>query len=132
MTIDAVPQMNRPIFRSLVRGFMRRCPNCARGNIFAGYTRVAADCNVCGEDFHHQRADDAPPYFTIMIVGHIVVPGVLVLERGWAPDTWVHMVIWMPLTLGLTLAVLPLVKGAIVALQWSLRMHGFGGEDTAS
>jgi uncharacterized protein (DUF983 family) len=129
MTFDAASPTKRLVFRSLVRGFMRRCPNCAGGNIFAGYTRVAGNCDNCGEDFHHQRADDAPPYFTIMIVGHIVVPGVLIVERGWAPETWVHMVIWMPLTLALTLAILPLVKGAIVALQWSLRMHGFGDED---
>jgi len=132
MTFDAAPQTNRPIFRSLVHGFMRRCPNCAGGKIFTGYTRVAGSCNNCGEDFSHQRADDAPPYFTIMIVGHIVVPGVLIVERGWAPETWIHMMIWMPLTLGLTLAILPLVKGAIVALQWSLRMHGFGDEDVTT
>lgn len=121
----------RPIFRSLLRGFTRRCPQCAEGRLFAGYTRVADHCSACRQAFHHQRADDAPPYFTILIVGHVIVPGLLVLERTLSPETWVHMVIWLPLTLGLTLALLPLVKGAIVALQWALRMHGFDGEDEA-
>jgi uncharacterized protein (DUF983 family) len=77
----------------------------------------------------HQRADDAPPYVTIMIVGHIIVPGLVMMERNLAPPTWVQMSVWLPLTLALSLSLLPLVKGAIVGLQWSLRMHGFGGEE---
>jgi len=119
----------RPLFQALARGFRRRCPQCGEGSIFAGYTRVADTCNHCEEELHHQRADDAPPYFTIMIVGHIVVPGLFFLERSVAPPTWVHMAIWLPATLVLALSLLPLVKGAIVGLQWSLRMHGFGGQE---
>jgi uncharacterized protein (DUF983 family) len=42
---------------------------------------------------------------------------------------WVHMVVWVPLTIILALALLRPVKGAIVGLQWALYMHGFGGED---
>lgn len=76
---------------------------------------------------HHHRADDAPPYFTMLIVGHIVVGGVLALEQTYAPDSWVHGLIWLPLTLALSLWFLPRVKGAVVGLQWALRMHGFGG-----
>ncbi len=119
----------RPWFRSIARGFRRRCPRCGEGAAFAGYTRVADHCTVCGEELHHQRADDAPPYITIMIVGHIVVPGMLLAERLFSPDMWLQMAIWLPLTLILSLGLLPFVKGAVVGLQWSLRMHGFGGED---
>ncbi len=35
----------------------------------------------------------------------------------------------MPLTIGLSLWFLPRIKGALVGLQWALRMHGFGGLD---
>jgi len=119
---------DRPWFQAVARGFRRRCPGCGEGRIFTGYTRVATECNHCQEELFHQRADDAPPYMTIMIVGHIVVPGLLMMERAWAPPTWVQMSIWLPTTLFLALALLPLTKGAIIGLQWSLRMHGFGGE----
>ena len=119
----------RPWFQAVARGFRRRCPQCGKGSIFAGYTRVADTCNHCAEELHHQRADDAPPYFTIMIVGHIVVPGLFMLERAFEPPTWVHLSIWLPMTLVLALSLLPLVKGAIVGMQWSLRMHGFGGQE---
>ncbi len=92
----------------------------------AGYIRVADACPNCSTELHHQRADDAPPYFTMTIVAHIVVPGLLVAEKLWQPPLWVHGVIWLPATLLLTLWLLPKVKGAIVGLQWALRMHGFG------
>jgi uncharacterized protein (DUF983 family) len=81
----------------------------------------ADQCDHCGEAFHHQRADDAPAHFVILIVGHIVV---LLVETNFAPAYWVHLVLWMPLTLGLATALLPPVKGAVIAWQWAHRMHG--------
>jgi len=95
--------------------------------LFRAYLKVNDSCPVCGEDLHHHRADDAPAYFTITIVGHIVVAGALLLEKGYAPETWVHMALWVPLTLVLCLALLPMIKGALVGLQWAYRMHGFSG-----
>jgi uncharacterized protein (DUF983 family) len=87
--------------------------------------KVAERCEACGEELHHHRADDAPPYFTIFIVGHIVVPLVLLTERLWQPPLAVHMILWLPLTAVLTLALMQPVKAAIVALQWAFKMHGF-------
>ena len=114
---------------ALLRGFSRLCPACGKGRIFPSYLGVAATCPHCGEALHHQRADDAPPYFTIMIVGHIVVPLLLVAEKFWRPELWIHFVIWLPLTLFLTLWLLPRTKGATVGVQWAFRMHGFAGEE---
>ena len=93
--------------------------------MFRRYLKVADTCPQCGEALHHQRADDAPPYFTIVIVGHVVVGLVLAVEMAYRPPLWVHAALWLPLTVILTLLVLPLVKGALVALQWALLMHGF-------
>lgn len=107
------------------RGFMCRCPNCGTGSIFKSYLKVADNCDTCGEELFHQRADDAPPYLTIMLVGHIIIPAMLVVEKMYKPELWIHGVIWLPLTLILSLAFLPLLKGGVVGLQWAVRMHGF-------
>jgi uncharacterized protein (DUF983 family) len=86
---------------------------------------------VCGEDLHHQRADDAPPYITMLIVGHIVVAGVLAAEEAWPQSPmWLGAIVWIWLTFILSLLLLPRVKGALVGYQWALRMHGFGGQET--
>jgi uncharacterized protein (DUF983 family) len=115
----------RNIWPAMGRGALGRCPDCGIGRLFARYLKVADRCGHCAAELHHHRADDAPPYFTIFIVAHIVVPLCLMVERTWRPEVWVHMSLWLPLVVILSLALLPAVKGAIVGLQWALRMHGF-------
>ena len=112
------------------RGFLGRCPRCGEGKLFRAYLKVAPHCPVCGEALYHQRADDAPPYITMLIVGHIVVGGVLLAEELWPQSPmWLGAFVWLWVTLGLSLAILPRVKGALVGYQWALRMHGFGGHE---
>ncbi|MCA0434422.1 MAG: DUF983 domain-containing protein [Proteobacteria bacterium] len=113
--------------QALVRGAMKRCPACGQGRLFSGFLTTNNACAHCGTELHHHRADDAPPYFTMFIVGHIVVPGLLVVEKLWHPELWIHFSIWLPLTLFLSLWLLPHVKGALIGLQWAFRMHGFSG-----
>ena len=113
-----------------LRGLAKRCPCCGEGALFGGYLEVNASCAVCHTELHHQRADDAPPYLTIFVVGHIVVPLLLLVEKLWHPELWIHFVIWLPLTLVLTLALLPRLKGAVIGLQWAFRIHGFGASES--
>lgn len=93
--------------------------------MFHRYLKVAPACGQCGEALHHHRADDAPAYFTILIVGHVIVPLALWMEMAHRPALWLHAAVWTPATLILALALLPAIKGALVALQWALYMHGF-------
>ncbi|TAN00069.1 MAG: DUF983 domain-containing protein, partial [Rhizobiaceae bacterium] len=85
----------------------------------------------CGLEIHHHRADDFPAYIVLLIVGHITVGGMLLVESTTTLPMWVHLAIWLPLTLILAIALLQPVKGAIIGLQWALYMHGFGGEEPA-
>ena len=126
-------EAERSVQPALLRGAAGRCPACGNGRLFVSYLKVADSCPQCGEALHHQRADDAPAYFTMVIVGHVIVAGVLAVEKSFAPATWIQLAIWLPMTLVLSLALLPVVKGMLVALQWALRMHGFGrGRDPAA
>lgn len=111
---------------AMKRGFFGRCPHCGEGKMFRAFLKVADNCPRCGEDLSHQRADDAPAYFVISIVGHIVVLAALAVETTYMPPLWLHAAMWIPLTLGMALALLQPVKGGIVGWQWAMRMHGFG------
>jgi len=115
----------RPIRQAMLRGLTHHCPACGKGQLFRAYLKVADACPSCGEELHHQRADDAPPYFTIVIVGHIIVPLVLTVERMFAPAIWLQAVGWTAITAILCLLLLPSIKGALVGLQWANYMHGF-------
>lgn len=121
VSVQAEPTM----MTALKRGFFGRCPNCGEGKLFRKFLKVADRCDECGEEFHHHRADDFPAYIVIFIVGHILVPLVLITETHYAPPYWVHMALWPTLVVVLSLALLQPVKGAIVALQWLVGMHGF-------
>ncbi len=115
----------RPVFTAMRDGFLSRCPGCRTGRMYDSYLKVAPECASCGEELHHHRADDAPPYFVISIVAHIVIGLLLWVEMNYAPPLWLHGAIWIPLTLILCLLLLPPVKGALIGLQWALYMHGF-------
>ena len=122
---DAHPRTPQPLKTTLWRGLTGHCPNCGTGRMFRAFLKVKDKCDVCGEELHHQRADDFPAYLVIVIVGHLVVPLVLHIEMVYEPAYWVHAVLWLPLTLFLTLLLIQPVKGAVVALQWHAGMHGF-------
>ncbi len=119
----------RPLGRSLLRGWRRRCPNCGGGPLYDGYLKVRHSCAACGQELHHHRADDMPAWATIFITGHILVSGLVTVELTWAPPIWVHWALWPALTLLLSLWFLPRIKGMVVAMQWSFGMHGFGGHE---
>jgi uncharacterized protein (DUF983 family) len=118
----------RNVMNAVTRGLKQRCPSCGTGRLFSGFLKTVHSCDTCNEEIHHHRADDAPPYFTITIVGHIIIPALLAVEVFYRPEIWIHMAIWLPLTLILSLGMLQPIKGALVGLQWALYMHGFDPE----
>ena len=113
----------------MARGALQHCPHCGQGRLFGRYLKVVDACGRCGEAMHHQRADDAPPYVTIFVVGHLVVASAVGIDMAYAWPVWLHALVWLPLTVGLCLGLLPIVKGALIGLQWALRMHGFAAVD---
>ena len=119
--------MKQPVSlpKALARGFAMRCPNCGEGHLFGRFLKVAEHCDVCGEDFTPQRADDFPAYLVIVIVGHLVVPLILHVEMVYEPAYWIHAVLWLPLTLALSLLLIQPIKGMVIAMQWRIGMHGF-------
>jgi len=102
------------------RGLRGRCPACGEGKLFSGWLRVVTRCSRCAAPLGLARSDDLPPYITILIVGHIIVPLMLWLERAQAPDLWVMTAIFVPMALILTLALMRPVKGATVGLMLKL------------
>jgi uncharacterized protein (DUF983 family) len=103
------------IWTCLRRGLRRRCPRCGNAPMLTGYLAIAESCGRCGLAFEPIRADDAPAYFTLSIVGHIVVTGLLVMESLLHPSSWLQAAIWLPATLFLSLGLLPFIKGGVMA-----------------
>ncbi|SEF58343.1 Uncharacterized conserved protein, DUF983 family [Thalassococcus halodurans] len=116
----------RPTLPALLKGWRRKCPNCGSGPLLSGYLKVRDTCPVCREDLHHHRADDGPAYLTLLIVGHLMAPLLLFVFETWRPEPLTLFTIFAVGCSGLSLYLLPRLKGMIVAFQWAKQMHGFG------
>ena len=122
---DTAQVERRNVRTALKRGFRGRCPRCGEGKLFRAFLKTADHCSACGQDFTPHRADDLPAYLVIVIVGHIVVPLALMIETNYSPPVALQLAIYLPLTFIASMILLQPVKGAVVAVQWALRMHGF-------
>ena len=109
--------------RSFGEGFKRglggHCPNCGEGRLFAGYLKVEPRCGACGHDLSRYRADDGPAYFTILIVGHLIVAPLLCFSFIWTWSPFVVLALTLPPIMIATLVLLPRVKGAFIGGQWA-------------
>ena len=122
----ATERDDRPLGRAIRRGLRCRCPGCGKGRVLRGYLKVRETCAACGEALHHHRADDGPAYLTILIVGHLMAPLIHVVFTTFRPSPIAMATLFSIFCVSLSLALLPRLKGMIVAIQWSRRMHGFG------
>lgn len=102
----------------ILAGLACRCPNCGKGPLFAGFLTVSPRCASCGFDLAAADSGDGPAVFIILVVGMVVCFAALVTEVAVRPPIWVHLVLWLPLTAILTLALLRPFKGVMLALQF--------------
>jgi uncharacterized protein (DUF983 family) len=98
-----------------------RCPRCGRGDLFAGFLKIAAACKVCALDYSRFEAGDGPAVFVILGLGAIIMMLVFWVEFRYEPPWWVHVVIWGPLTVGLAVWLLRVMKALLIAQQYTHR-----------
>jgi uncharacterized protein (DUF983 family) len=115
---DARDSAHYPPQDPLRTGLAGRCPRCGQGKLFDGYLTVRPTCRNCGQSFEFADSGDGPAVFIMMLVGFVVVALVLVTELAYRPPIWVHLVLWLPLTVILALLILRPLKGVMIAQQF--------------
>lgn len=101
-----------------------KCPRCKSGNLYKkGFCNIVLrdKCAQCNLDFSKNDSADGPAVFLIFILGTLLVPLAFLLEVWIAPPLWVHAVLWLCVTLGLTIGLLRPIKAYIIALQFKHR-----------
>jgi len=106
------------------RALMGRCPCCGKGKLMKSYLKQVDNCAVCGESFGQIRADDAAPWLTIILVGHIFLPFAFMVNVDWMP-LWAAMGLWGACFAAIALAILPRAKALFVAVLWQTRAPGY-------
>jgi uncharacterized protein (DUF983 family) len=105
------------------RAILGRCPCCGEGKLFRAYLKQVENCASCGEAFGHIRADDAAPWLTLIIVGHIFLPLMLIFVSSSTLPAWEDCLLWSVIFMGLCLLILPRSKGLFIAI---LKLTGAG------
>ena len=113
-----------PLATALGRGMLGRCPACGQTHLFAGFLTVVRECASCHAPLGTAHADDAPPYFVILITGHIVIPAMLIAQKFGNPSTLEMTAIFIPLTLVLAVGLLRPVKGGVLAVLVCMGLLG--------
>lgn len=99
-------------------GLQGCCPRCGRGKLFDGFLRLKPNCSACGLDYAFADAGDGPAVFVMLIVGFLIIGLALWFDSVFAPPVWLHALIWLPLTVIVSLLLLRKLKGIMVALQY--------------
>ena len=114
-----------PAVRPFSAGLGCRCPRCGRGRLFKGLLTVADRCPACDLDFSPHDTGDGPAVFVIFILGALVVPMALGLEVWVAPPIWMHLAVWLPVILALSILLLRPMKATMVALHYKNLRHEY-------
>ena len=110
---------NRIDFRTSARyALLGRCPCCGQGKLYRAYLKPVEACSACGEKFGAIRADDAAPWLTILIVGHIFLPLALTIVAVRTMPSWLAALLCSALLVVLSLAILPRAKALFIAILW--------------
>ena len=106
----------------MLRGLRGRCPHCGKGKLLYRYLKVEPVCQSCGHDLDRYPSDDGPAYFTVLIVGHLVIVPFLILAAPLIFKAPLQILIPAALTAvaAITLTALPIIKGAVVGLLYAL------------
>ncbi len=115
-----------PAVSPFYAGLHCRCPRCGIGPLFDGFLNVAETCTACGLDLKSADSGDGPAVFVIFIVGPIITALAFWVEFTFSPPYWVHMVLWGPLILIFSLALLRPFKATLIALQYRHRAGDTG------
>jgi uncharacterized protein (DUF983 family) len=108
--------MSKP--NPLLAGAAGRCPNCGEGRLFDGFLKVAPRCEACGFDLAKADSGDGPAVFVILIAGFLVAFAALFTEVAVHPPVWVHLILWLPITVVVCLVLLRPMKGLMLAAQF--------------
>ncbi|MFC7048990.1 DUF983 domain-containing protein [Emcibacter nanhaiensis] len=114
------PFLHTPV-SPLKAGLGCKCPRCGEGRLFTGYLTLPERCPNCGLDYSPFDSADGPAVFIILILGFFIVALALLVEVKFSPPLWVHIVLWAPLTIIGSLAMLRPFKALMIALQYHFK-----------
>lgn len=105
---------------AVLRGARHRCPACGEGRLYAGYLKQVSACPVCAAPLDRIRAEDGPPWLTVLLLGPLLAGLTFISARQESWPIWIKLPALGVFAIGAVLVLLPRIKGAIIGLFWSM------------
>ncbi|WP_294060089.1 DUF983 domain-containing protein [Sphingomonas sp.] len=105
----------------ILSGLQGCCPRCGARTLFRSAIAFADRCTRCGLDYRAFNVGDGPVVFLTLGIGTLVTVLALWVEFTFEPGLLVHALLWIPLTLALTVLALRIAKGWLLALEYRNR-----------
>ena len=118
MTEDQIEKGQPAFVRAALFGL---CPRCSSKTMFASATQFRAKCEDCALDYDSFNVGDGPAALMIIPIGAIIISLAVLLDIAVRPPFWLHVLIWVPLTMTLVVAFLRFAKGAMLTLEYRNR-----------
>lgn len=112
---DEPPAAPASLYRVAFGGL---CPRCGEPTLFAGALRFADRCRACGLDFSAFNVGDGAAAFLTLAIGTIVTVLGIIVELTFEPAWWIHVLLWLPLTIASVMLTARWTKAALAALEW--------------
>ena len=114
-----VDTSDRKKWPAMKLGLKMRCPKCGGAPLFRAYLKQVDHCESCGENWGDVRADDGPAWATMLVVGHLLAPFFYHLIFKADLPSWAPALILCVLAVGMSLWLLPRMKGLFIGLLWA-------------
>lgn len=106
------------------------CPRCHQRTLFVGPVQFAPACRACSLDFAAFNVGDGPAAFLIFGVGGLITALAIWLELRASPPWWLHLLLWLPLAILLTIGGLRIAKAWLLATEFRRGAREAGHRDT--
>lgn len=97
-----------------------RCPRCGTGSLYKGYLTIRSECPQCGLDYTGHDVGDGPAFFTLTILGFVVVAFAAMMETVFRMPYWLNMIVSVALLAVMTPLLLRWFKSYLIALKYKL------------
>jgi len=111
-----------PFLRAALK---HKCPKCGKGSIYAGVLKVRDKCRTCGFDLKGHDAGDGPAFFAMFITSIIILIAAMIAEFVFFMPLWLHLILWIPLTIVVSITFLRITKSILIALQYKHNILNF-------
>ncbi len=109
---------------------MGECPRCGSRALFKSVVSFADRCSSCDLDYSRFNVGDGPAAFLTLAIGTVLAILAIVVDQWFHPPFWVHVILWVPLTIGMVLYGLRIAKGMLLIVEYQRSAREAGSLET--